>query len=78
MQRNLKVVITRMNASGAKYNTIYEAIRNEFGKRNVSYIPGISYPINEDYDKEPKYEYYDQPITIPYFASFKVCGFGIN
>lgn len=44
----------------AKYNTIYEAIRNEFGKRNVSYIPGISYPINEDYDKEPKYEYYDQ------------------
>jgi len=44
----------------AKYNTIYEAIRNEFGKRNVSYIPGIIYPINEDYDKEPKYEYYDQ------------------
>lgn len=43
-----------------KYNTIYEAVRNKFGSKNVRYIPGVSYPINEDYDKEPKYEYYDQ------------------
>lgn len=43
-----------------KYNTIYEAISEDFGKNNVTYIPGVSYPINEDYDKMPKYEYYDQ------------------
>ncbi len=43
-----------------KYNTIYEAVRNKFGSKNVRYIPGVTYPINEDYDKEPKYEYYDQ------------------
>ena len=43
-----------------KYNTIYEAISNNFGRNNVKYIPGISYPVNEDYDKEPKFEYYDQ------------------
>jgi len=43
-----------------KYNTIYEAVRNKFGSKNVRYIPGVSYPINEDYDKEPKYEYYYQ------------------
>ena len=43
-----------------KYNTLYEAISKNFGKNNVKHIPGISYPVNEDYDKEPKFEYYDQ------------------
>ena len=43
-----------------KYNTIYEAISNNFGRNNVKHVPGISYPVNEDYDKEPKFEYYDQ------------------
>jgi beta-glucosidase len=43
-----------------KYNTIYEAISEDFGENNVTYIPGVSYPLNEDYDKMPKYEYYDQ------------------
>ena len=43
-----------------KYNTIYEAISNNFGRNNVKHVPGISYPVNEDYDKGPKFEYYDQ------------------
>ena len=42
------------------HNTIYEAIKNKFTDSDVKYIPGITYPINEDYDKEPKFEYYDQ------------------
>ena len=42
------------------HNTIYEAIKNKFTDSDVKYIPGVTYPINEDYDKEPKFEYYDQ------------------
>ena len=42
------------------YNTIYEAIKNKFKDSDVKYIPGVTYPINEDYDKDPKFEYYDQ------------------
>ena len=42
------------------HNTIYEAIKNKFIDSDVKYIPGVTYPINEDYDKEPKFEYYDQ------------------
>lgn len=42
------------------HNTIYEAIKNKFTDSDVKYIPGVTYPINKDYDKEPKYEYYDQ------------------
>lgn len=44
------------------HNTIYEAIKNKFTDSDVKYIPGITYPVNEDYDKEPKFEYYDQYI----------------
>ena len=44
------------------HNTIYEAIKNKFTDSDVKYIPGVTYPINEDYDKEPKFEYYDQYI----------------
>ena len=42
------------------HNTIYEAIKNKFKDSDVKYIPGVTYPINEDYDKDPKFEYYDQ------------------
>lgn len=44
------------------HNTIYEAIKNKFTDSDVKYIPGVTYPVNEDYDKEPKFEYYDQYI----------------
>ena len=43
-----------------KYNTIYEAISEDFGKNNVTYIPGVSYLVNEENDNATKYEYYDQ------------------
>ena len=43
-----------------KYNTIYEAVEQKFGSKNVAFVPGISYPLNEDYDSEPKFEYYHQ------------------
>ena len=45
------------------HNTIYEAIKNKFTDSDVKYIPGVTYPINEDYDKEPKFEYYDQYVN---------------
>jgi len=43
-----------------KYNTIFEALKNKFGSKKVTFSPGISYPTNEDYDEEPKWEYYHQ------------------
>jgi len=42
------------------HNTIFESISNNFGVKNVKFVPGISYPYNADFDKDPRFEYYDQ------------------
>ena len=36
----------------AKYNTIVEAVENEIGKANVTYIPGVSYKVGGHYYDE--------------------------
>ena len=33
----------------SKYNTILEAVQNEIGKANVTYVPGVSYKMNGHY-----------------------------
>jgi beta-glucosidase len=43
-----------------KHNTIYESISNIYGKKNVKFVSGVEYPFNADFDKEPKFQYYDQ------------------
>ena len=43
-----------------KHNTIYESISNIYGKKNVKFVSGLEYPLNADFDKEPKFQYYDQ------------------
>ena len=43
-----------------KHNTIYESISNIYGKKNVKFVSGVEYPFNADFDKDPKFQYYDQ------------------
>lgn len=39
------------------YNTIYEAVQNEIGKENVSFVPGVSYVEGGKYYEEKKDEF---------------------
>ena len=41
-----------------EYNTIYEALRDRFGKNNVDYVPGVSYAGGYEWwaEKEPQIE----------------------
>lgn len=42
----------RADEFGAKYNTILEAVQNEIGKTNVTYLPGVSYKAGGHYFEE--------------------------
>lgn len=35
-----------------EYNTIYEALNNEFGSSNVSFVPGVEYKMDGTYDED--------------------------
>lgn len=42
----------RVELHAGKYNTILEAVENEIGKQNVSYVPGVSYKMDGHYYDE--------------------------
>jgi len=42
----------RVELHAAKYNTILEAVQNEIGKQNVTYVPGVSYKMDGHYYDE--------------------------
>lgn len=42
----------RVELHAAKYNTILEAVQNEVGKANVTYVPGVSYKMDGHYYDE--------------------------
>ena len=42
----------RVELHAAKYNTILEAVQNEIGKANVTYVPGVSYKMDGHYYDE--------------------------
>jgi beta-glucosidase len=42
----------RVEEFAAKYNTILEAVQNEIGKANVTYVPGVSYKMDGHYYDE--------------------------
>lgn len=42
----------RVELHAGKYNTILEAVQNEIGKQNVSYVPGVSYKMDGHYYDE--------------------------
>lgn len=42
----------RVELHAGKYNTILEAVQNEIGKQNVTYVPGVSYKMDGHYYDE--------------------------
>ena len=51
----------KVNEYTQHFNTIYEALSNEYGVSNVKYIPGVSYlPDNQDWEGE---KYSDESIS---------------